>query len=187
MKLRHWLVLAVVVLTLASLFQWIYNWWRDHGQDENIIAAAQQYGVNAALVKAVVWRESKFNSRARGTHGEIGLMQVGNDAANEWADAEKIHLFFHRQLFDPKKNTLAGVWYLRKCLRRYQNTDDPIPYALADYNAGRGNVLRWNKGAASTNSVAFVNQIDFPSTKNYVRAIMKRYEYYRPIFPLKKL
>ena len=186
MKLRHWLLVATVVLVLASLFQWIYNRWRDHWQDENIIAAAARYGVDAALVKSVVWRESKFNSRARGTHGEIGLMQVGGEAADEWAKAENIHLFFHRQLFDPKKNTLAGTWYLRKCLRRYQSTDNPIPYALADYNAGRANALRWSKGAAGTNSIAFVSQIDYPSTKNYVRAIMRRYEYYRPIFPPKK-
>lgn len=186
MKRHHWIIIAVIVLALASGLQWIYNWWRERSQDENILAAARQYGVEPALVKAVVWRESKFNPKARGTHGEIGLMQVGSDAAGEWADAEKIHFFFFRQLFDPKKNTQAGTWYLRKCLRRYQKTDNPIPYALADYNAGRANVLRWNKGAASTNSAVFVKQIDFPTTKNYVVSIMKRYEYYRPIFPPKK-
>jgi soluble lytic murein transglycosylase len=185
-KLRHWIVIAAVVLALASSFQWLYNRWRDHRHDKHIIAAARQYGVDPALVKAVVWRESRFNSRARGTHGEIGLMQVGSGAASEWAKAENVHLFFHLQLFDAKKNVLAGTWYLRKCLRRYQHTDNPIPYALADYNAGRANVLRWNKGVASTNSAAFIVQIDFPSTKNYVRSIMQRHEYYRPIFPPKK-
>ncbi len=186
MKRRHWILIAAVVLVLASGLQWIYNWWLESSQDENIIASARQYGVEPALVKAVVWRESKFNPKAKGSHGEIGLMQVGKDAAGEWADAEKLLLFFHNQLFDAKKNTQAGTWYLRKCLRRYQNTDNPIPYALADYNAGRANVLRWNKGAASTNSTAFLGKIDFPTTKNYVVSIMKRHSYYRPIFPPKK-
>ncbi|HWH67973.1 MAG TPA: hypothetical protein VNT26_01200, partial [Candidatus Sulfotelmatobacter sp.] len=62
---------------------------------------------------------------------------------------------------------------------RYTQTDNPLPYALADYNAGRANVLKWNRGAAATNSTTFMEQIGFPSTKAYVRAGMGRYEYYR--------
>ena len=45
------------------------------------------------------------------------------------------------ELYDPAKNTMAGSWYLRKLIGRYGNTDNPLAYALADYNAGRNNVL----------------------------------------------
>ena len=110
-------------------------------------------------------------------------MQVGELAAKEWAHAEGNHIFKHRQLFDPAQNTLAGTWYLRKCLLRYARTDNPIVYALADYNAGRTHVLRWNKGAGSTNSVLFLKQMDYPGTRLYVRAVLKRYAYYRKTFP----
>lgn len=110
-------------------------------------------------------------------------MQVNRLAAEEWAQAESLQSFRHQQLFDPAKNTLAGTWYLAKLLKRYAHTDNPLPYALADYNAGRSNVLRWNKGIAATNSGAFIRQIDYPATRDYVRSIMKRYAYYRPIFP----
>jgi soluble lytic murein transglycosylase len=72
---------------------------------------------------------------------------------------------------------------LRKLLGRYKHTDNPMAYALADYNAGRSNVLRWNKGLAATNSQAFLKQIDFPSTKTYVRAVLTRYAHYRRSFP----
>ncbi len=58
-----------------------------------------------------------------------------------------------------------------------------MTYALADYNAGRANVLKWNIAAASTNSAAFIEQIGFPSTKFYVKSVMRRYEHYRLIFP----
>jgi soluble lytic murein transglycosylase len=156
---------------------------RENSQDEPILAAARKYGVDPALVKAVVWRESGFDPRARGRKGEIGLMQIRGEAAHEWAQAESITFFWHEQLFDPRKNTLAGTWYLRQVLKRYRQTDNPIPYALADYNAGRSNVLRWNHGAAATNSVLFIQQIGFPSTKSYVQTVLKRYRYYRPIFP----
>jgi soluble lytic murein transglycosylase len=53
-----------------------------------------------------------------------------------------------------------------------------VPYALADYNAGRGNVLKWMKGAATTNSEAFIEQIGFPSTRHYVRTVVERRKKY---------
>jgi len=61
---------------------------------------------------------------------------------------------------------------------RYQPADNPIPYALADYNAGRSNVLKWRTGSAVTNSAAFVGRIGFPGTRAYVRSVMRRYEQY---------
>ena len=87
--------------------------------------------------------------------------------------------FEHSACLDPATNTLAGAWYLNKLLQRYKETDNPAVYALADYNAGRGNVLKWIHGAAATNSQAFLEQMDFPSTRAYVRAILGRAKQYR--------
>lgn len=176
-----------VVLVLGSLG--LLRWWQlvrlESSQDAVILAAAQHQGVDAALIKAVVWRESKFDPLARGRKGEIGLMQIMKDTASDWAKAQKLPLFYHEMLFDPARNTEAGAWYLRKLLRRYQHTDNPLPYALADYNAGRGNVLRWATGAAATNSHDFLTGISFPSTRAYVDAVLDRYQKYRRRFPPK--
>jgi len=183
--MRRWHTLATVIVVLTVVCLW---WWRaslENRHDVVILAAARRYGVDPALVKAVVWRESKFDQRARGSSGEIGLMQVNRLAAQEWAAAEGLRAFRHEELFDPGKNALAGSWYLGKLLKRYEKRDNPVPYALADYNAGRNNVLRWMHGAAVSNSVAFINQIEFPGTKRYVQSILARYEHYRPIFPPK--
>jgi soluble lytic murein transglycosylase len=159
-----------------------WRYWREHRYDKEIIAAAQKYQVSPALVKAVVWQETRFNASARGRAGEIGLMQIREPAAQEWAKAERIQNFAHEMIFDPAINTQAGTWYLAKLLKRYGHTDNPIPYALADYNAGRANVLRWNKNEAATNSAVFIEQITFPGTKNYARNVMERSEYYRKRF-----
>lgn len=135
-------------------------------------------------MKAVVWRESRFNPGVRGSRGEIGLMQVLPDAAaKDWADAEHLKILPPEHLLNPVTNTLAGAWYLSRLLKRYSQTDNPLPYVLADYNAGRSNVLKWNKGAAATNSMVFLQQITFPGTKGYVQSVMRRYAHYRPIFP----
>jgi len=147
--------------------------------DASIYAAAQRYGVDPALVKAVVWRESRFNEKARGHAGEIGLMQIREEAAQEWADAEHVDSFVHEHCFNPRTNTLAGVWYLRKLLKRYRGADNAVPYALADYNAGRGNVLKWITGAGATNSAVFIDQIQFPMTREYVIAVIGREQRYQ--------
>jgi soluble lytic murein transglycosylase len=181
-KYKWWLFALIALGGLLTLWE-RWRTWRENSQDKVILAAARKYGVEPALIKAVVWRESRFNPRAKGSKGEVGLMQIRALTADEWAQAEGVALFSHTQMLDPGRNTLAGAWYLRKLLRRYTKTDNPLPYALADYNAGRSNVLRWLNGAASTNSAAFVEQIDFPGTKNYVRTVVRRYQHYRRLFP----
>ena len=183
-----WLKPSLVILSLLLLLggiscYWWYCEWRDHSQDVPILTAARRYGVEPALVKAVVWRESRFNPGRRGRAGEIGLMQLRAASAGEWVQAEHVTNFVNLCLLDPGTNTLAGTWYLQHLLKRYAHTDNPVPFALADYNAGRGNVLKWEQGAAATNSAAFIAAIGFPGTKNYVRAVMQRCEHYRPIFP----
>lgn len=185
-----WLFLAIALLDLVMIC-W---WFRDRSEsryDSSIRKAARRYGVDPALVKSVIWRESRFNPTARGLAGELGLMQIRAPAAEEWAQAERISFFSHRQLLDPDLNIRAGSWYLSKLLKRYTQTDDPLPYALADYNAGRVHVLRWMKASAQTNSSAFLSQMDFPGTRAYIKAIADRCSRYRPTFqpphtPVKK-
>jgi soluble lytic murein transglycosylase len=177
---KVWLLAAIGVLLLAAV-GW-YGWRQgrlEHSQDTFILAAAARYEIDPDLVRAVIWRESRFDPGARGKSGELGLMQLQELSAQEWADAERLAHFEHEHCLDPRTNTLAGTFYLRKLLRRYQGTDNPLPYALADYNAGRGNVIKWNTGPAATNSEAFLQQIGFPGTSNYVLAVMQRYEHYR--------
>jgi len=180
---RLWVLSAFLLFAGALGYAWHYH-WRDHRFDPVILAAATRYEVEPSLVKAVVWQESRFDPEARGRAGETGLMQVRELAALEWTDSEGMGALISEQLADPGTNTLAGAWYLAKLLKRYQHTDNPPAYALADYNAGRSNVLRWNKGAAATNGEAFIQQIDFPGTRRYVRAVLLRREHYQPAFDI---
>jgi soluble lytic murein transglycosylase len=184
-KLRTIIVCLALLAFAGAVGYWRWYEWRDHSQDAPILAAARKYGVEPALVKAVVWRESRFDASQHGRAGETGLMQIRNPTAGEWTSAERITNFAAAHLLDPGTNTLAGTWYLQKLLKRYAQTDNPLPYALADYNAGRSNVLKWNQGAGATNSAAFLQQITFPGTKSYIRSVMRRSDHYRPIFPSK--
>lgn len=177
-RFRPFFLIALLLVGAVAVYL-----WREERLERRYIpqirAAAKRYGVDPLLVKAVVWQESRFNPAARGTSGELGLMQIQEIAAQEWADTERHRAFLHEHCLDPGTNTLAATFYLGKLLKRYARTDDPVPYALADYNAGRGNVLKWNSGAAATNSVVFMEQIGFPGTKDYVSSVMRRRDIYR--------
>jgi soluble lytic murein transglycosylase len=167
------------LLIFCAIIFGVWVWWsydREHRYDNEILKAAQRHQIAPELVRAVVWQESRFNARSRGKVGEIGLMQIRKLTGEEWATAERVNSFEPDDLFSPETNTRVGAWYLAKLLKRYARTDNPLPYALADYNAGRSNVLKWNKGAAATNSAVFIEQIGFPSTRKYVESVMRKYD-----------
>ena len=179
---RRWIFILVLVLAFDGAALWFWRQHKERRFNPLIREAALKYQLPPALVKAVIWKESDFDPKAVGKAGEIGLMQLMDEAAHEWAGSQHLSGFVHEHVFDPRTNTLAGSYYLSKLLRRYPTTDDPVTYALADYNAGRGNVLKWMTGAARTNSAAFRSQIGFPSTRAYVEAITQRYAEYRGEF-----
>ena len=78
-----------------------------------------------------------------GRNGERGLMQVTEAAASDWARQNKRPGFVATDLFNPEINVEAGTWYLRKALQRYAGKDDPVTFALAEYNAGKSRVDKW--------------------------------------------
>lgn len=146
-----------------------------------IRSVAAEHRLDPMLVKAVVWRESRFDAHKFGTAGERGLMQVSEKAAQEWAQETKVENFRVEELFDPKTNLQAGSWYLRRAVEHWQNQADPIPFALAEYNAGASRAQRWAGGndAKAIAADTFRANIDFPGTRKYVDSIIARYEFYK--------
>lgn len=174
------LIFTVIVAALAAVSLW---WKSEHDQavryDHYIEEAAQKYNVHPELIRAVIWKESAFDERATGFAQERGLMQVTPMAGQEWADSQKLARFAPNDLFDPKTNIHAGTWYLSKAIGHWNDTDEPELFALAEYNAGRSQALRWAKDLSPPNSAAFYQRIDYPSTKIYVKDILNRYQLYQ--------
>jgi soluble lytic murein transglycosylase len=155
---------------------------RYDSQDELILASGKRYGVPPELIKAVIWRESRFHPEKTGNHGERGLMQITEAAAQDWAKAEKIETFAPTDLYDPKVNIEAGSWYLGRALQHWKAKEDAVPFALAEYNAGRTRVHRWVKDSGR-GEVAEADDLqaamDFPGTKSYIATIVDRYNFYK--------
>lgn len=152
--------------------------------DALIVEIGRKHGVDPMLLKAVIWRESAFQAHKIGTRGERGLMQVGEGAARDWATAEKIETFVPTDLFDPKTNLEVGAWYLKKALDRWKAHADPVPFALAEYNAGRTRVEHWLAATELGDKATaedLLAAIDFPTTRRYVEEITRRYRYYQTL------
>lgn len=178
-KLRGLIVSVGVMLALLATAWFIYDYWRDHRFDEEIKRAAKQHGLSPFLVKAVVWRESRFNTYARGSSGEVGLMQVMPDTAREWAKANRQRAFDPQTMVLPAVGLDVGCWCLRRAMDRWRSAPDPVPFALAEYNAGRSNALRWAAGPPPRDPQRFRASITYPGTRQYVRTIEERCQRYK--------
>ncbi len=163
-----------------TIFEWISP-ARFQQHDALIRKVAAQHRLDPMLVKAVVWRESRFDPRKYGGAGERGLMQVTEGAASEWARENRIDNFQVEELFDPEVNLQAGSWYLARAIQRWKNKSDPLPFALAEYNAGASRAQRWAGGddRVAITPEEFRQNIDFPGTRNYIDTVLARFEFYK--------
>lgn len=173
---------ALVVMGLVLVAYCRRDDMRDWMVDDTKFAreirlAAKRYGLEPALVRAVVFQESRFDPFIRGGKGEVGLMQVlPEGAVADWARNRRVKRPGASQLCDPVLNLEIGCWYLARGMRRWRGYRAQTELALAQYNAGESRADRW-KPASLDGTV--VDRIGIGSTRQYVTRIMKRYRKYR--------
>ncbi|MEM6883553.1 MAG: transglycosylase SLT domain-containing protein [Verrucomicrobiota bacterium] len=168
-----------ILLVAATLLWWEIELEQQGQYNSHILSAARRYDVPKELIKAVIWRESRFRYDAHGAADERGLMQVTPAAGMDWAKHEKLQHFNPDKLFNPQTNIHAGTWYLSRALKRWKDADNPIPFALAEYNAGPVHARRWSKEIDSLQAAALLDVMDYPTTRQYILDISERMEIYR--------
>lgn len=114
--------------------------------------AAAQYGVDPALITAIIKQESNFQPEIKSSKSATGLMQImpfNADGAN---------------LLDPRQNIMRGTQIIASHLKTYGGN---LELALAAYNAGPGAVMRYGKVPP------------YKETQDYVVKVKGYYETYR--------
>lgn len=96
-----------------------------------ISKAAEEHDLDPSLIISVIQTESNGDPNAISSAGAKGLMQLIDSTATELGV---------KNAFDPEENIMAGSRYLKDMLDRFGDTKT----ALAAYNAGPGNVMRYN-------------------------------------------
>ncbi|MBX7081411.1 MAG: transglycosylase SLT domain-containing protein [Nannocystaceae bacterium] len=121
--------------------------------DPWVLAAATRWQLDADLVRAVIWVESRFQPRAKSPAGARGLMQLMPATASGLAQQLR---WTRPNPYDPEFNIHAGSYYLHELLARY---DGDVTLALAAYNAGPGNVDDWRAGGLPPRSLEYVQLV----------------------------
>jgi soluble lytic murein transglycosylase-like protein len=99
---------------------------------DDIRSASTEFGVNEALLRAIIHAESAFNPRAMSIKGAQGLMQLMPATAGDMGV---------RDAFDATQNIRGGARYLALLLKNFDGNER---LAAAAYNAGQGAVQRYN-------------------------------------------
>lgn len=120
-----------------------------------IEAASGRYGVDRALVRAVIHAESAFRPNVISHAGAQGLMQLMPATAERFAVDDP---------FDARQNIRGGVRYLAWLLKRFNGNQ---VLALAGYNAGEASVVQY-KGVPP-----------YAETQSYVTLVQSLTERYR--------
>lgn len=117
------------------------------GQFRDLVEqAARRYGLDPALVDAVVRAESGYDPQATSPAGAVGLMQLMPATARALGVADP---------YDPVQNVEGGVRYLRGLLDRFGD----VRLALAAYNAGPGAVVRFGGVPPYRETRAYVDRV----------------------------
>jgi soluble lytic murein transglycosylase len=82
-------------------------------------------------------------------------------------------------MYRPRVSIPFGAYYLGRLTREFRNN---YVFALAGYNGGPGNVLRWARGDWDREIDTFVEEIGFAETRNYVRVVARNYELYKAVY-----
>ncbi len=113
--------------------------------------AAQAYGVPVALLKAMGMAESGFNQNAVSGAGAIGVMQLMPGTA------ASLGVNPH----NARENIMGGAKYIAKNLEQFKNHSNGLELAIAAYNAGPGNVIKYGYQIPP-----------FKETQNYVKKVL---------------
>jgi hypothetical protein len=119
----------------------------DSKYNDIIMEAAKRFDVDAALVSAVIKAESDYNPRTVSNKGARGLMQLMPATAERFGVTNS---------FDPAQNIHAGTRYLRWLLKTFDGNAD---LAVAAYNAGEGNVWKYDGVPPFRETVNYIKRI----------------------------
>lgn len=165
------LLMLVVAFNFTNLVELYYPLhYSDH-----IFKYASANDIDPYFLIAIMKTESGFNPNAISPKGARGLMQIMPETG-EWI-ADQINLYHYHPdlLFDPATNIRMGAWYIADLQDEFAGNKI---IALAAYNGGRGNVIKWLQDDKISGTLSDIRAIPFPETRNFVSKVLWHYRVY---------
>lgn len=136
------------------------------GLDDIVHYYARGHGLDPNLVYAVITAESNGDQNAVSRAGASGLMQLMPGTALEMGV---------KNIFDPVQNVAGGTQYLAKLIKLFENEENTLTLALAAYNAGPGNVKKYNGVPPFRETREYVKRVQRHQNR-YARSGPPKYE-----------
>jgi soluble lytic murein transglycosylase len=144
-----------------------------------IIRESAANNVDPRLFLALLRQESRFDPGATSWVGARGLAQVMPATGEGIAANLGVTDFALDDLYRPAVSVRFGTYYLG---RRIADMEGSRHGALAAYNGGLGNAMRWAGGTRLADPDLFAEIIDFPETQGYVKLVLGYYGAYRALY-----
>lgn len=103
-----------------------------------LVLAEADHGLPVLMTLALIAQESRFDPRAKGPSGSLGLMQLQPSTGRDVARRHGLAWQSDRTLLDPVQNVRIGLAYLAELRLRFGSTD----HAMAAYNIGPGRLAQ---------------------------------------------
>ncbi|HZJ82831.1 MAG TPA: lytic transglycosylase domain-containing protein [Clostridia bacterium] len=183
-KILLWLILFIIAgMSLYWFSQSSYMKRRTYPLEykEDIVRYSKEYDLDPHLIMGMVWVESKFNPEATSPKNAKGLMQI-IPSTGQWI-AEQLGQDDYEEglLYDPETNIKFGTWYFAYLLRVF---DGNIEVAIASYNGGMGNVMKWLKDPRYSDDGEHLKDIPFNETRNYLERVLETREWYKRLYEI---
>lgn len=181
--LRLGFVLLILAIILYAIVKspWMQKRVYPLRYEEDILRYSSEYDLDPYLVMSIIWVESKFEPKAASGKGACGLMQI-IPSTGQWIAKEiGIDNYNDDKLFDPKININMGCWYLNYLLNVFEYDTH---LALAAYNGGMGNVMKWLQDERYSKDGTTLYLIPFEETRQYVERVMNAYEHYKRLYEI---
>lgn len=138
--------------------------------------AAEAYGVEPALMWAIMKQESAFRPDAVSHAGASGLMQLMPGTAKGEAKRMGLEKW---DIKDPNDNIRMGASHLAWLGRSFSRAE----WIMAAYNAGAGNARKWMKDGGDRLALdRWIEAIRFDETCGYVQRVSANLEMYRLLY-----
>ena len=147
-----------------------------------VLKYSKEYGVDPAIVFAIMREESHYDKNIRSPVNAVGLMQIMPSTA-DWLSP---HVGIKRSEIDltnPDQNIKFGVYYIKFIMNRVYDTE----LIMAGYNAGHGRAIRWENEYKRLSKYEKYEYIPFEETRHYIRKVSQSYMAYKHILNEKKI
>lgn len=179
LKFNIWMLLMFFCFLGVSAYYYIPNMFADEviplQYSAFIVKYSNKYGVDPALVAAVIMQESRFNPSARSGAGAQGLMQFMPGTAATMA--KETGRWPKYDIFDAETSVEFGAAHIRDLLGMYNGNVDLALYA---YNTGTGSASKYVANPAAIANYSYVTKI-----KNYRRMYQAMYATELSVEPIK--